>query len=108
MATKLETFPPSTRGRKSQYPWDQWGDGSIWQLQRGVDFTATAQSMRQNVSKAASQVGKSARTSIVRGQDENGADDTLIVQFVPIDPNKPKRQGRPKGSKNKPKDAVPA
>lgn len=43
MATKLRTFNfsgPSnlTEAAKAVYPWDQWFDGDIWQLQEGVDF----------------------------------------------------------------------
>ena len=43
MATKLRKFDwqkPSeiTTGDKTQYPWHQWFDGDIWQLEEGEDF----------------------------------------------------------------------
>lgn len=41
MAEPLETFPTMRRGPYSKYPWDQWGDGRVWQLERGKDFDCT-------------------------------------------------------------------
>ena len=35
MARRLEAFPASASAR---YPWDQWLDGSPWELVRGEDF----------------------------------------------------------------------
>lgn len=45
MAKKLEQVPEDQieartggAGRKPKYPWDEWLDGSLWQLESGVDF----------------------------------------------------------------------
>jgi hypothetical protein len=38
MATRLESFC-FIGPRKRRYPFDEWMDGSIWQITRGEDFT---------------------------------------------------------------------
>jgi len=43
MAAKLPTFDFSassaiTSGEKAVYPWEEWLDGDIWQLEEGEDF----------------------------------------------------------------------
>ena len=45
MATKLKEFDFSHQsrltplGEQDDYPWDEWFDGDIWQIEHGVDFT---------------------------------------------------------------------
>lgn len=41
MAQQAKIFP----GRVS-YDWDTWLNGSVWELQQGVDFTAKVSSVR--------------------------------------------------------------
>lgn len=45
MGKKLESVPEDQivsrtggAGRKPKYPWDEWLDGSYWQLESGIDF----------------------------------------------------------------------
>ena len=37
MARKLEAFPETAKSRT--YPWDEWTDGSVWEIKQGEDFT---------------------------------------------------------------------
>lgn len=48
MATKLPAFPPHLIGRNSpdKYPWAEWLDGDVWDLEPGKDFHIKTQSMR--------------------------------------------------------------
>ena len=54
MARRLENFPAATGAR---YPWDEWLDGSVWQLIRGEDFTAKASTFRTNAQLQAKKRG---------------------------------------------------
>lgn len=38
MARKVDAFPPENR----RYPWDEWLDGSVWELARGEDYESSA------------------------------------------------------------------
>ena len=42
MAKKLKNLTISVhRGARPLYPWDQWLDGSAWELTKGVDFQSS-------------------------------------------------------------------
>lgn len=47
MATKIETF--AVRESKSKFPWNDWTDGSVWELRKGDDYTTDAINMRANL-----------------------------------------------------------
>jgi hypothetical protein len=77
MARKLSEFPKPVR--RAKYPWDQWLDGSVWELQAGEDYDTTTASMRASASRAAKELGRDIKTQIVRGEDGS---ESLIIQAV--------------------------
>ena len=38
MATRLDTFPGDDARPPRRYPWNEWTDGSTWQIRRGEDY----------------------------------------------------------------------
>jgi hypothetical protein len=60
--------------RRNKYPWDEWLDGSTWQLTPGEDYT-NVNGFRRTVYEAAEKRGGHARTSMVNGH--------LLLQFTP-------------------------
>ena len=50
-------------GHKTKYPWDEWLNGSVWELLEGVDFPHQIQRMRVQTYVAAGKRGLKARTS---------------------------------------------
>jgi hypothetical protein len=76
MAKQLEAFPvPSTR----RYPWDQWLDGSVWQLFKGGDYSCCrTQTALANARSQAKRLGGTVRTRSVT----NGDEESLVIQFV--------------------------
>lgn len=74
MARKLQTFPA-----KSTHPWDEYLDGSVWELTEGEDFTSKLATFRMNAKAQAERRGGKVRTSVQRGQD--GDPDKLVIQF---------------------------
>lgn len=64
MATKLDTYVFPGAGRKASFDYNSILDGSIWQLENGVDFDMSPQSFRNSVSRAAKWKGQFIRTSI--------------------------------------------
>lgn len=69
MAKELSEFP-TTRGRRkgdSKYPWDEWFDGKIRQLDVGEDFDAKIESFRSTISGAAKDRGIRVRTATTNG-----------------------------------------
>lgn len=81
MATKLDEFPAGGRGG-SRFPFDEWADGSVWQLTRGehegADFQQSTASMRAALYAAAKRRGMKVHTRSVR----DGTNETLVVQFL--------------------------
>ena len=73
MAKKLKEFVFKGKNARGKYPLDQWFDGSIWQLERGQDFTVQTQNMRGVLSAAAKSRGMCLRTRIL-------SDTQLVVQ----------------------------
>lgn len=66
MAKELSEFP-QTRGRAvGQYPYDEWFNGKIWQLENGEDFTAVkTANFRGSLLEVARKRGLKIRTAIV-------------------------------------------
>jgi len=54
------------------YPYDEWFDGQIWKITKGIDFNCTLESMRISLFSQAKKRGMKIRTS--------KKDDTLIFQ----------------------------
>lgn len=82
MAKELEVFP-ETRGRgktgESKYPWDEWFNGKIWQLDAGEDFDIKMVSMKSIVSKTAKDRGVRVKTATV-----NDGKSLVIQQVGPL------------------------
>lgn len=80
MAKQLDEFEfrKSNRGKRI-YPWDQWLNGEIWQLQQGVDFEITMKQMRTAAHLAAGR-----RDLRVQGSADGN---TLIIQAVKTEVN---------------------
>jgi len=57
MPQLLNSFPESRRkqatGRKSNFPWDDWLDGRIWQLSMAEDFIMTPSAFTTIAARAA-------------------------------------------------------
>lgn len=74
MARKLDTFPSVTGAR---YPWDEWLDGSVWELVRGDDFQAKMATFRANTQVQAKRRGGRVRSRAVDATDREG----VVIQF---------------------------
>jgi hypothetical protein len=74
MARRLDTFPAP---RGARYPWDEWLDGSVWQLVRGEDFAAKATTFRANAQIQAKKRGGRTRS---RGIEVDGRE-AVVIQF---------------------------
>jgi hypothetical protein len=42
-----------TRNRPSQYPYDKWLDGRVWEIEQGIDFNCEVKSIRSMLFNAA-------------------------------------------------------
>ena len=50
MAERVAKFPEGvSESRKRKYPWEEWTDGSIWVITRGVDFKVGIDVMRMTL-----------------------------------------------------------
>lgn len=49
MAQMIDQWPEITRTRKSRYPWDEWANGAIWQVQEGTDFDSSLKTFVQGL-----------------------------------------------------------
>lgn len=62
--------------RTAKYPYDDWFNGKVWRITRGVDFDIPAKSMQINLYAAASRYDLKLRTRLE-------GDSALIIQAVP-------------------------
>jgi hypothetical protein len=75
MARRLESFPASATSR---YPWDEWLDGSPWELVRGDDFTSRSTTLRANAQIQAKKRGGTVRTKAAQTTDGREA---VVIQY---------------------------
>jgi hypothetical protein len=76
VAQRIDHFPDAPV--QSKYPWDEWFDGSVWELTPGEDFKGKAATFRGSaVAQAARRDGK-VRTRKVIGPD---GEERLYLQF---------------------------
>jgi hypothetical protein len=75
MARRLEAFPAPKGAR---YPWDQWLDGSVWELVRGEDYQSKLSTLRANAQIQAKKRGGHARSKAVTAGDGREA---VVIQF---------------------------
>jgi len=79
VATVLRSFDWSATSRNKQearsvsYPWDQWFDGRIWQLDQGVDFEGPSVSMERVIRTTANRRRVRVRVRITE-------DDSVVLQ----------------------------
>jgi len=76
MAIRIDSMPVTTRTRKSIYPWDEWTDGSIWQVTEGEDFTSSPKTFVQGCYAHAKRHGLKVE---VRSVGES----VVVFRFVP-------------------------
>jgi len=74
MSEILENYDFPLWGPKDcLYPYDEWFDGQIWKISKGIDFNCTIESMRISLFNQAKKRGIKVRTS-------KKGNDTLIFQ----------------------------
>ena len=66
MAKTVKAMPESKRA--SRYPWSEWLNGEVWELEPGVDFDCDPDSMRQQMYQAAAAADLSATTREFEGK----------------------------------------
>jgi hypothetical protein len=76
MARKLDQFPLSNAAR---YPWDEYLDGSVWELTRGEDFDCSLRSIQGAARNQASRRNGSLR---MRTRRANDGREVVVMQFV--------------------------
>lgn len=67
MAKKVREMPEGKR-REGKYPWDEWLDGSVWELEPGSDFKVELDSMRSLAISAAKRQGGKLKTRVTGGK----------------------------------------
>jgi hypothetical protein len=77
MATRLDTFPGDDARPPRRYPWDQWTDGSPWQIRRGEDYDVPTENMRVSLHMKADSLACKVRTHKFDDDHSEG----LIFQF---------------------------
>ncbi len=78
MAQRLDAFPEDDEARTPRrYPWDDWADGSAWEIRSGDDYDVKTENMRVNLHMRADQMGFKVRTKKVRDDAGEG----LVFQF---------------------------
>jgi hypothetical protein len=75
VARIIEQFPEAQA--QSVYPWDEWFDGSVWELTPGEDFKGQPATFRASAVAQAGRRGGKVRTRKIR--DEQG--ERLYLQF---------------------------
>jgi hypothetical protein len=75
MARRLEAFPAATGAR---YPWDEWLDGSVWELVSSEDFHSKPPTFRANAQTQAKKRGGRVRSK--RVEAANGRE-AVVLQF---------------------------
>jgi hypothetical protein len=79
MGQRLDVFEFAPRrpvGRPAKYPWDEWTDGSIWQIVRGRDYDVE-RSIQATIFSHATYTKLRVRTRCVFVDDREG----LVFQF---------------------------
>jgi hypothetical protein len=88
MGRRLDTFPGEQSRAPRRYPWDEWTDGSTWEIRRGEDYDVVSENMRVNLHMKADSLGCKVRTHKF-GDDDQG--EGLIFQFLDFQLSMPGR-----------------
>lgn len=78
MARRVEEFPENPSGR---YPWEEWLDGSVWELILGEDILGKPSSFRSAAITQAKRKGGKVRTVVKRAGVPHEKD-RMYVQYV--------------------------
>lgn len=78
MAKRLKEFPDEAARRLRRYPWAEWTDGGVWEIQRGNDYDVATENMRVNLHMKADALLRKVRTMKTTQHGEG-----LIFQFLP-------------------------
>lgn len=79
MARVIRQFPdppPAGGVHGIKYPWDEWLDGKVWELEIGADFYSSRESFRHAAGEAGRRRGFQVQTAVPRGEN------TVIIQAV--------------------------
>jgi hypothetical protein len=76
MARKLDQFPLSNAAR---YPWDEYLDGSVWELTRGEDFRCSVRSIQ---GAARAQANRRRGTVRMRTRRSENGREVVVMQFI--------------------------
>jgi len=79
MARRLDEFPGDRRRPLGKYPWQDWTDGSVWEIQRGDDYAVATENMRVNLHMKADALSTKVRTR----KFQRDGDEGLVFQFLP-------------------------
>lgn len=78
MAKRLKEFPGEAARKQRRYPWAEWTDGGVWEIQRGTDYDVATENMRVNLHMKADALLRKVRTKKTTQHGEG-----LIFQFLP-------------------------
>lgn len=63
------------------YPWNEWQDGSVWKIARGVDYSAKSTSMVSMLQRAAREHGLKVRLMVDWNPQDPQYHDSITFQF---------------------------
>lgn len=79
MAKRLQQFPVNDAPQSTRrYPWIDWTDGGIWEIQRGSDYDVPTENMRVNLHVKADALSRKVKTRKISSDDSEG----LVFQFL--------------------------
>jgi hypothetical protein len=84
MGRRLDSFPGDASSGRRKYPWDEWTDGSTWEIRRGDDYDVATENMRVNLHMKADSLGCKVRTRKFEDDDQG---EGLIFQFIDLAPS---------------------
>lgn len=92
MARRVERFEKDVQQEAlRRYPWEQWCDGSIWEIRQGEDYDVPTENMRVNLHERAKQLGV-VKVRTEKFSDEQG--EGLRFQFARLNLVSPTRGRR--------------
>ena len=77
MARKLDVFPTEDAPQPRRYPWNEWTDGSAWEIRQGDDYDIDTENMRVNLHVKADAIGAKVRTKKITDAHGEG----LVFEF---------------------------
>lgn len=76
--TDIDSLGAPKRGRPYRYPWNEWFDGGVWELDAPADFDCSRDQFRSRANSAAKNQGGRVVTRAVAGSRTK-----LRIQFLP-------------------------